>query len=378
MSFAIGELVGDYEVIDRLGAGGMGEVYKVRHVISQRVEALKLLHDRDIVSPDSQERFSREIRVLARLQHPNIAVLHTAFRWRDRLAMVMEYVEGLTLGVKLHAPGLNLSQGIAYISQTLAALGFAHRHGVVHRDVKPSNMIIAHDDVLKLVDFGVAASGHDNKLTASGQIIGSFHYMSPEQINGAAVDARTDIYSVGVTLYEVVTGRYPIDGPNHYAIMTGHLNRVPVAPSEIKGDVPWPLSRIVMRALAKDPADRYQNADQMLADLSSVNTAFSAAMAEMVTVVAPVSSPSGGSQLPSGTKTPSDAHGGSKIAGRPEVVEQVGKELAFFIGPIATIIVKRAARDCTTVHELFAAVAPEIDSAADREKFLATRRRYAA
>src|SRR5689334_17196322 len=159
MSLAVGELIGDYEVLGRLGAGGMGEVYKVRHLISQRIEALKLLHDRDLENEDSRERFSREIRVLASLQHPNIAVLHTALRCGDRLAMVMEFVEGVTLSAKLHTSGLSFSQGLYYISQALTALAFAHRHGVIHRDVKPSNMIIGADDVLKLVDFGVAMSG---------------------------------------------------------------------------------------------------------------------------------------------------------------------------------------------------------------------------
>jgi len=376
MPLAAGEFIGDYEVLDRLGAGGMGEVYKGRHSISQRIEAVKLLHDRDVESPDSQERFSREIRVLARLHHPNIAVLHTAFRFRDRLAMVMEFVEGVTLGAKLRPPGLSMTQGLDYISQTLTALAFAHRHGIVHRDVKPSNMIIGSDNILKLVDFGVASSGRESRLTTSGQILGSFHYMSPEQIQGENVDQRSDIYSVGVTLYEVVTGKYPIDGPNQYAIMTGHLSRVPVPPSDVKPDIPLSLSRIVMRALAKSPSDRYQSADQMLSELRAINAEMLSAMAEMVTVV---TSPKQLSDVrtPSSTARPSSSQI-VRIAERPEVVEQVGKELAYYIGPIATIIVKRAAKDCTTVHELFAAVAPEIDSAPDREKFLALRRRYAA
>jgi serine/threonine protein kinase len=372
MAFSAGDLIGDYEVLGHLGAGGMGEVYQVRHVISQRVEALKLLHDRDIDSPESRERFSREIRVLATLHHPNIAVLHTALRCGDRLAMVMEFVEGVTLSAKLRPPGLNVTQGLFYISQVLAALAFAHKHGVVHRDVKPSNMIIGADDVLKLVDFGVAVSGNDARMTASGQIIGSYHYMSPEQISGAEITARSDIYSVGVVLYELVTGKTPIDGPNQYAIMTGHLNRVPIAPREVKPSVPGPLSRAVMRALEKNPDARYQSAEQMLAELNGLQAEFSREMESMMTVIAAPVRPSGGTGE---RKTP---HTGSStmLEDRPYLVDEVGKELAVFIGPIAKLIVKRAATHCSTVHELFAAVAPEIDSAQDREKFLAVRRRY--
>ncbi|HWR36477.1 MAG TPA: serine/threonine-protein kinase [Clostridia bacterium] len=380
MGLAVGEVIGDYQVIAHLGAGGMGDVYKVQHVISQRVEALKLLLEGDS-SHEIGERFAREIRVLARLQHPNIAALHTAFRSGERLAMVMEYAEGTTLCAKLRPPGITITEGLFYVSQVLSALAYAHKHGVVHRDIKPSNIVIGVDNIVKVVDFGIAVSGRDARLTVSGNVVGSFHYMSPEQIGGSEVDARSDIYSVGVTLYEVVTGKLPVDGPNQYAIMTGHLNHTPAPPGEIDPHVPADLSRTVMKALAKNPNARYQSAEELLSDLNVVQSEYATTMDSMVTVVSPSKRPSGGS---GGHHTPSrrksDLHDpqqvGVLLSEHPAVVDEVGRELASYIGPIAKIIVRRVAKDCSTVHDLFAAVAQEIDSAKDREKFLAAKRRY--
>lgn len=382
MSLAIGEVIGDYEVIGRLGAGGMGDVFKVRHVISERVEALKLLLDSDIAGGEASERFAREIRVLAQMQHANIATLHTAFRSKNRLAMVMEYVEGCTLGTRLRPPGISMAEGLCYISQVLAGLGYAHKLGVVHRDVKPSNIIIKADNTVKLVDFGIAMSGHDMRMTMLGHVVGSLHTMSPEQIGGGEVDARSDIYSVGVTLYEVVTGRLPIDGATQFDIMTAHMNRIPVAPSDLNPRVPARLSRIVMKAMAKHPNDRYQNTDQLLAELTAVHVEFSDAMETMMTAVIPSIRPSsqGGEEhhTPGSRKSGLPESDSRLLRDHPAIVEEVSRELATYIGPIARIIVNRAAKDCTTVHDLFLVVSQEIDSARDREKFLATKRRFAS
>ncbi len=219
MAFASGDRIGDYEVLASLGAGGMGSVYKVRHAISQRVEALKVILPNAAASPDMAERFLREIRLQASLEHPHIASLHNAFRTHNELVMVMEFVEGISLRDKIRSPGITLAQALEYASQVLAALAYAHAHGVIHRDIKPSNVMIASHGVVKLLDFGLAASlnpgttpGRDDaELTQPGTMLGSPYYISPEQALGERADARSDVYSTGAMLYEMVVGRPPFD-----------------------------------------------------------------------------------------------------------------------------------------------------------------------
>src|SRR5262249_44777228 len=228
MRIAVGDHLGDYEVIGFLGAGGIGEVYKVRHEISHRTEALKVLH---AGGSESMERFTREIRVLASLNHPNIAALHTAFRQGEHLLMVMEFVEGQTLHARLRESALSFEQSNDYVAQVLSALVYAHAQGVIHRDIKPSNIMITANNRVKLLDFGLALDAFQPGLTAPGWVMGSLHYMSPEQVMAKKVDARSDLYSLGATLYELLTGKVPIDGDSQYSIMTGHLSQQPATPS---------------------------------------------------------------------------------------------------------------------------------------------------
>src|SRR6185312_6116090 len=207
-----GQNIGDYEIISNLGQGGVGEVYKVRHVISQRVEALKLLRS-DRNRADLSDRFLREIRLLAGLSHPHIARLNTAFQHDDQIAMVMEFIEGEDLYSKLHAPWPHRAmEGITYMRQVLLALAYAHARGVIHRDIKPSNIMITFEGEAKLLDFGMAFQSAEMSHTRPGYVLGSLHYMSPEQVRGERVDVRSDLYSTGVTLYEILTGRRPFDG----------------------------------------------------------------------------------------------------------------------------------------------------------------------
>ena len=223
MAWGAGTQVGAYEIVGTLGNGGMGEVYKVRHSISQRTEAMKVLLSGAAKRPEVTDRFVREIRVLANLNHPNIAALHTAFHHEDQLIMVMEYVEGMNLSERL-ARGMTLKDSVGFIRQALTALAFAHSKGVIHRDIKPSNIMIDAAGQVKLLDFGLALiSSPDPRLTSSGSLIGSVHYISPEQIRGDSPDARSDLYSMGVTLFEVITGRLPIQGQSFPEIITGHL-----------------------------------------------------------------------------------------------------------------------------------------------------------
>src|SRR5690242_13708528 len=185
MSLDIGNRIGDYEIVATLGAGGMGKVFKVRNVISDRIEAMKVLLPDLEQQPELADRFMREIKVQASLKHPNIAALHTALRVDNRLLMLMEFVEGETLEEKLKKGPLPTGPAVDYMTQALSALEYAHAHGVIHRDIKPANMILTESGVIKLMDFGIAKAAADRKLTMTGTTMGSLYYMSPEQIQGA-------------------------------------------------------------------------------------------------------------------------------------------------------------------------------------------------
>ncbi len=261
MDLSIGSTIGDYQVIDILGAGGMGKVYKVRNVISDRVEAMKVLLPDLSGAPDLADRFQREIKLQASLVHPNITQLHTAVRVDNQLLMVMEFVEGQPFDRLLSQGPLPVPAAVEAIAQVLAALEFAHARGVVHRDIKPGNMMRTPDGTVKLMDFGIARAAADQKLTMTGMTVGSAYYMSPEQIRGAAnLDGRADLYSVGVTLYELVTGKRPFDGDSQYAIMQAHLEKVPVPPIELDPKLPRELNDVILLAVAKNPDERFQSA----------------------------------------------------------------------------------------------------------------------
>jgi serine/threonine protein kinase len=379
MAIRIGSVVGDYEVIDKLGSGGIGQVFRVRHTISHRIEALKLLLPVQLATPENTERFAREIRVVASLSHPNIAQLHNAFRHEGELIMIMEFVEGVTLRARLSAGSISVGHSLDYMRQSLAGLAYAHARGVIHRDVKPSNIMISpdqrtpHAELVKLLDFGLAMSERNTELTRTGMVMGSPHYMSPEQVMGERVDARTDIYSVGVTLYQMLTGKPPIDGASDFAIASAHLRDVPVPPAVHDPRLPANLSEVVMKALEKFPSERFQSAEEFLRALEPFHAD---------ETLAYIPSP-GVARDPGSDRVPRSDPGSSgnkqthSLTGSA-VLAEVSRELAHFIGPIARIIVNRAAARSETLEALYTAVAQEIASDADRRRFLATRNKYSA
>lgn len=262
MGYEIGSRVGDYEILQILGSGGMGRVYKVRNVLSDRIEAMKVLLPDLEGNPGLAERFMREIKVQASLDHPNIAALHTALRIDNQLVMLMEYVEGVPLDKMMEAGRIPIDRAVDYIAQVLSALSYAHARGVVHRDLKPGNMMILPNGAVKLMDFGIARMTADRKLTQTGNTIGSLYYMSPEQIKGAAdPDPRSDLYSLGVSLFEVITGARPFQGDSEYSIMAAHLKKNPPAPIDFSPNLPAGLNEIILQSLEKEPAKRFQTAD---------------------------------------------------------------------------------------------------------------------
>ncbi|HEU5403900.1 MAG TPA: serine/threonine-protein kinase, partial [Terriglobales bacterium] len=261
MAFEIGQRVGDYEILELLGTGGMGHVYRARNIISDRIEAMKVLLPDLSAERDLAVRFISEIRTLAGFDHPNIALLHTAFQADNQLIMIMEYVEGYTLEQRAKQSTLSVEDTANYISQALSALSYAHARNVVHRDIKPANLMVTTHGIVKLMDFGIAKSNVDINLTRPGTTIGSFYYMSPEQVRGSSVDARSDLYSIGVVLYELLAGRRPFESDSTYGVLNQQLNDAPRPPIEINPSLSPQLNAIILTALAKDPADRFQNAD---------------------------------------------------------------------------------------------------------------------
>ncbi len=270
MSFQVGDKIGDYQIIGVLGAGGMGRVYQVKNMISDRVDAMKVLLPDLAHEPDLADRFVREIKVLASLNHPNIAGLHTALRLQNQLLMIMEFVDGTTLEDKLRNGPFPLHDAIDYVSQVLSALGYAHSQGVIHRDIKPANMMLTPENVIKLMDFGIAKSKTDRKLTMTGTTVGSLSYMPPEQVQGTDLDPRSDLYSVGVSLYEMVTGSRPFKGNSDYDLMVAQLQKAPLPPINIQPGLPKALNDIIMISLEKDPARRFHSAEAFRFALQSV------------------------------------------------------------------------------------------------------------
>ena len=258
---------GRYLIIRKLGTGGMANVYLAEDQELGRRVAIKILDDRHAQDVQFVERFRREATNAAGLSHPNIVSIYDRGEAEGTYYIAMEYLDGRTLKELILRRGpAPVKTAIDYTRQILAALRFAHKNGIVHRDIKPHNVLVDSEGRLKVTDFGIARAGA-SQMTEAGSIIGTAQYLSPEQAKGAPVDQTSDIYSVGIVLYELLTGTVPYTGDTPVEIAMKHLSQVPEPPSTLQPQIPHEVDSIVLRALAKDPADRYQSADEMDADL---------------------------------------------------------------------------------------------------------------
>jgi beta-lactam-binding protein with PASTA domain len=274
-----------YRVTRKLGGGGMADVYLAEDQELGRRVAIKILHHRYANDEQFVERFRREATHAAGLSHPNIVSVYDRGSTNGSYFIVMEYVEGRTLKELIRTHGLcPIPMAIAYTRQILSALRYAHRNGVIHRDIKPHNVIVDPEGVVKVTDFGIARAG-SSQMTEEGAIIGTAQYLSPEQARGAPVDQTSDLYSTGIVLFELLTGRVPFNGETPVEIAMKHLSEIPDAPSDHRRDVPDDLDHVVLRALAKEPSERYQSAAAMDADLETVAHGGHVETAEAATVV---------------------------------------------------------------------------------------------
>ena len=261
---------GRYMIIRKLGAGGMADVYLAEDQELGRRVAIKILNGRHANDDQFIERFRREAKNAAALNHPNIVSIYDRGEAEDTYYIAMEYLDGRSLKELIVGRGAApVTVAVEYARQILSALRFAHRHGIVHRDIKPHNVLVDREGRVKVTDFGIARAG-TSQMTEAGSIVGTAQYLSPEQARGTEVDQRSDLYSLGVVLYELLTGQTPFDGDTPVEIAMKHLSAIPRPPSQLRRDVPRDLDMVVMRALAKDPEARYQSADEMEADLERV------------------------------------------------------------------------------------------------------------
>jgi len=256
-----------YKIIAKIGSGGMAEVYKAMDTVLDRPVAVKVLHRHFAEDEDFVTRFRREAQAAAGLNHPNIVSIYDWGSQNGTYFIVMELLEGKSLKQYMTAKGIiPPAEAMEIIKKVLSAINFAHKHDIIHRDIKPHNIMLTREGEVKVTDFGIARAGVST-MTQTGTVLGTAHYLSPEQARGQDVGVTSDIYSVGVVLYEMTTGKVPFDGENPVAIALKHVHEIPVRPRELNPDISEDLQTIIAKAMAKNPESRYQSAAEMRNDI---------------------------------------------------------------------------------------------------------------
>ncbi|MCL2036228.1 MAG: Stk1 family PASTA domain-containing Ser/Thr kinase [Oscillospiraceae bacterium] len=265
------KLDGRYQLLEHIGSGGMAEIYKAEDTVEEKIVAVKILKNELAESEEFLRRFRNESKAIALLSHRNIVKIFDVGFTESVQFIVMEYIDGITLIEYIERQGvLKWREALKYVNQILKALQHAHDRGIVHRDIKSQNIMLLQDGTIKVMDFGIARFNREIDKTASEKAIGSVHYISPEQARGGITDEKSDLYSVGVMLYEMLTGIKPFDGNDALAIALMHTNKEPKRPSLINSSIPEGLEEITLRAMQKEPVRRYQTAGEMLGDLQEI------------------------------------------------------------------------------------------------------------
>lgn len=314
----IGHTVGSYKITEKIGEGGMGAVFKGIDVMLDREVAIKMLRPELARQGQLAERFRSEAVTLARLNHPNIATLYSFLRQNDDYFMVMEYVRGETLEQLMRRQGpMNCETAVTLFCHALEGMEHAHAMNIIHRDIKPANMMLTERGSIKVMDFGIARVLGTDRMTRAGHLVGTIEYMPPEQVRGGETDARSDIYSLGILLYEMLTGRVPFTSPSEYELMRSQVEDAPPPPREFAPQTPVEIERSILRALAKNKDDRFQTAGEFRLALLAGNNAPSRA----------------------GVSSFSSAHLGGSQAIEPAIQSQHAKEtrLAPSVASVASI-----------------------------------------
>ena len=260
----IDRVIGNYRIVEKVGEGGMGTVYRAVDLMLEREVAIKAIRPELSREPEIVERFRAEAKMLARLSHPAIATIYSFFVEGEDLFLAMEFVRGRSLSHLLQSAGpLPWERAVPLLAGALDGIDQAHRVGIVHRDLKSDNLMVSESGTVKVMDFGIARLIGSSRLTRTGLLVGTLHYMAPEQIRGEEVDRRTDVYALGAVLYEMLTGRVPFQGASDYAVLKAHVEENPAPPSAAMPGLPSWLDDAILKALAKAPAERFQTVEAL-------------------------------------------------------------------------------------------------------------------